>query len=356
MVARACRSLLICTIRTVTLVSIGSLLGVPANAQQPQNWEWCSGPGGVNWDQRAKACSAIIESNSETRENLARAYGNRGIAYDNKGEYDHAVRDYDEAVRLDPTSAAGHRFRGNAYKLQKDYDRAIAEYNEAISLDPNDKLAINNRGVSYYVKKDYDHAVADYSEAIRLDPAYALAIYDRGLAYRMKRDTERAIADFDEALRLEPKFVFAFIARGGAYAEKKEFDRAIADYTEAILMEPGGRMVAPAFSGRCWARFMVGRDLQDTLADCTKALNLGPNDAWALNARGFTYLKLGEFDRSITDFDAALTVDSKLAVSFYGRGLARRKAGDGQAADKDMEVARTIRPDIADVVAKYGVQ
>ena len=31
-------------------------------------------------------------------------------------------------------------------------------------------------------------------------------------------------------------------------------------------------------------------------------------------------------------------------------------AGDGQAADKDIEMARTIRADIADAIAEYGVQ
>lgn len=356
MVAPACWSLLTCIIRIVTLVSVGSLLSLPAGAQPSQNWEWCSGRGGPTLDQRTSACSAIIESSSETRENLARAYGNRGVAYDNKGEYDRAGRDYDQSVRLDPTSASGHRFRGNAYKLKNDYDRAIAEYNEAISLAPNDALAVNNRGVAYYEKKDYERAVADYSEAIRLDPAYTAAFYGRGLAYSAKRDTGHAIADFDEAIRLEPKFGPAFIARGVEYLDKKEYDRAIADYTQALLTKPVERTVAYAFTDRCWARFLVGRDLQDALADCTKALDLRPNDARTLNARGFTYLKLGEFDRSIADFDAALTVNSKMAVSFYGRGLARRGAGDGQAADKDMEMARTIRADIADAVAEYGVQ
>jgi tetratricopeptide (TPR) repeat protein len=111
---------------------------------------------------------------------------------------------------------------------------------------------------------------------------------------------------------LEPKFAPAFIARGAEYLDKKEYDRAIDDYTQALLTEPVERTVAYAFIDRCWARFLAGRDLHDALADCTKALNLRPNDAWTLNARGFIYLKLGEFDRSIADFDAAL-VNSKMA-------------------------------------------
>jgi tetratricopeptide (TPR) repeat protein len=348
----------------MALVSIGSLLILPASAQHSQNWEWCSGRGGPTLDQRIDACSAIIASSGETRENLAKAYGNRGIAYNNKDEFDRAASDYEESVRLDPTSAFGHRIRGNAYKLKKDYDRAIAEYDEAISLDPNDALALGNRGAVYYAKQDYDRAIAELSEAIRHDPAFTIAFYVRGLAYLAKHDAAHAIADFDEAIRLDPKFAIAFADRGRANAEKKEYDRAIADYTEALGMEPIERAAASAISGRCWVRFIVGRDLQDTVADCTKALNLRPNVVWILNARAFTYLKLGELDRSISDFDAALAVKSNPAVAhygdaavlYYGRGLAKQKAGQTQAADTDMWVARSFRPDVAKVVAQYGVK
>ena len=32
----------------------------------------------------------------------ADAYNNRGLAYRAKGDYDHAIADYNEAIRLDP--------------------------------------------------------------------------------------------------------------------------------------------------------------------------------------------------------------------------------------------------------------
>lgn len=93
------------------------------------------------------------------------------------------------------------------------------------------------------------------------------------------------------------------------------------------------------------------------LADCTNSLNLEPNQERVLSDRGFIYLKLGELDRSIADFDAALTINPKLAFSYYGRGLARRGTGDNLAAGKDFEMARTIRPGVAKVVAtEYGLQ
>jgi lipoprotein NlpI len=119
MVTRGDWSWLICIMRILALASVGSLLSLPAGAQQSQNVEWCEGRGDPTLDQRIIACSELIQSSGELRETKARAYGNRGVAYDNKGDPEHARLDYDEAVRLDPTSAFAHRFQGNAYATKK---------------------------------------------------------------------------------------------------------------------------------------------------------------------------------------------------------------------------------------------
>jgi tetratricopeptide (TPR) repeat protein len=95
MTTRASRSLLICAIRAMALVSVVLFLILPARAQQSQNWDWCNDRGGsaLSLDRRISACSAIIESISETPEELARAYGNRGVAYQNKEDNDRAAHD-----------------------------------------------------------------------------------------------------------------------------------------------------------------------------------------------------------------------------------------------------------------------
>ena len=52
-----------------------------------------------------------------------------------------------------------------------------------------------------------------------------------------------------------------------------------------------------------------------------------------------------------------MTVNSKMALSYYGRGLARRGTGDNLAAGKDFEMAKTISPGVAKVVeTEYGLQ
>ena len=92
--------------------------------------------------------------------------------------------------------------RGYAWTVKKDYDKAITDYNEAIRLDPNLCSRLRQPGRAWDDTKDYDKAIADYNEAIRLDPTYAGAYYDRGNAWRNKKNFDKAIADYNEVIRL----------------------------------------------------------------------------------------------------------------------------------------------------------
>src|SRR5215471_13026444 len=70
----------------------------------------------------------------------------------------------------------------------------------------------------------------------------------------------------------------------------------------------------------------------------------------------FTYLKLGEIDRAIAEYDSVLRADPEKPFSLYGRGVAKQKKGDVVGAEADMLAARAIRPDIADKFAEMGFQ
>ena len=68
----------------------------------------------------------------------------------------------------------------------KDYDKAVADYGEAIRINPKHVVARVNRGLAWRLKNDYDKAITDYDEATRLDPRYAMAWYGRGVAWVLK--------------------------------------------------------------------------------------------------------------------------------------------------------------------------
>jgi Flp pilus assembly protein TadD len=163
----------------------------------------------------------------------AKAHFDKGQLFMGRSEWDIAILEFNDAIRLDPNYAEAYRRRGLAYRNKKDYDRAIADYNQAIQLNPSDDIAYNNRGNVYYDKKDYDRAIADYNQSIRFDPNYALAYHNRGAAYWYKKDYDRAIADYNQAIQLDPNYAKAYWSRGLAYEQKGELTKADADKAKA---------------------------------------------------------------------------------------------------------------------------
>ena len=65
------------------------------------------------------------------------------------------------------------------------------------------------------------------------------------------------------------------------------------------------------------------------------------------DSRGFTYLKLGQWDLAIADYNSALRIDSKLPSALYGRGFAKLKKGDLAGGNADISAAKVLEPNIA---------
>jgi tetratricopeptide (TPR) repeat protein len=62
-----------------------------------------------------------------------------------QGNFKQALRDYDEAIRLNPADVSAYFNRGNIAFDQEDYARAIADYDEALRLNPDHTNARVNR-------------------------------------------------------------------------------------------------------------------------------------------------------------------------------------------------------------------
>jgi tetratricopeptide (TPR) repeat protein len=101
-------------------------------------------------DSVIDGCTAVIQSVQETSEKLATAFDNRGVAYKLKGQYDRALQDYEQAIRLNPSNANAYNNRGIIYRIKGEYGRAIADYDEAIWLKNGDfPAAYYNRALAY---------------------------------------------------------------------------------------------------------------------------------------------------------------------------------------------------------------
>jgi len=262
-------------------------LSSPAHAQLAEWWRTCTGTSDVDWDQQIKSCTSIIQSRQETPLKKAVAYRNRGNAWSEKNDYNRAMADYDEAIKLDPKFADAYFERGYTwYYGFGSASRAITDYSEAIRLDPKHVNAYFYRAFAWRMRDETDRAIADMTEVIRLEPNNTEAYYFRGGDWYRQGDFDRAIADFTDLIRIDPKYVKAYGARGKAWIAKGEFDRAIADYTEAMRVEPNG---ADHPADRGFAHFYSG-NLRAAAPDFHRAIELKLDGLKALDVALFRHI------------------------------------------------------------------
>jgi tetratricopeptide (TPR) repeat protein len=164
-------------------------------------------------------------------------YFQRGLSYYDKTDYDKAITDFTEAIRLNPRDAAGYVGRGAAWMYKENYKQAIADFSEGLRLAPGQAFAHMQRGIAYHRIGDADHALEDYTLAHELTPKDPNPLVNRGIVYYTKKGKfDEAVADFDHALKLNPKEINALVNRGVTWRQKNDPDRAIQDFTEAIRL------------------------------------------------------------------------------------------------------------------------
>ena len=123
--------------RNLTLVFAAIVaLSVPAGAQTSDAQRQCTAANQTP-EQQLQNCTTVIEAGQETPQGLAIAYRRRGNIYLNMRDFDRAMADFDEAVKLDPKSVDPLNDRGRTFQAKGQFDRAIADYDQAIALNPN---------------------------------------------------------------------------------------------------------------------------------------------------------------------------------------------------------------------------
>ena len=272
----------------------------------------------------------------------------RGYEQFEKGNYDKAIVEYTEVIRLNSGDTAAYYYRARSYYAKESYDKAIADFNLAIRLDPKDSWAYSYRAGSYDLKGSYDNAIKDYSEAVRLDPKQPWHYIGRGDSYSKKGDAGKARSDYAAAVRLDPKNKFAqdkAVAseakkRGDQHYDKKDYDKAIVDYSEAIRLNPNAYEVY-----RWRGRSYFWKDNNDkAIEDFNEYIRLNPKDSWAYDYRGESYHLKGSYDNAIKDYSEAVRVDPKQAWHYIGRGDSYSKKGDAGKALYDYAAAVRLDP------------
>jgi protein O-mannosyl-transferase len=104
----------------------------------------------------------------EKSPNKVRVHINLGVAYSERGQYQLAINDFDEAIRLKPDMAEAYNNRGGIYSTLGQYRLAINDFDEAIRLKPDLAEAYFGRGGAYLLQSNNKLGCRDAQKACEL--------------------------------------------------------------------------------------------------------------------------------------------------------------------------------------------
>lgn len=126
------------------------------------------------FQQAVEAFTRAIAAGELKPPALALVYNNRAHAYNELKQYEDAVTDATEAIKLNPKYANAYNTLGNAYRRQSKYREAINYYSKAILLEPTaDYFA--NRCLARGQNNQPEIAVPDCEKALSIDSGHKRA-------------------------------------------------------------------------------------------------------------------------------------------------------------------------------------
>jgi tetratricopeptide (TPR) repeat protein len=137
------------------------------------------------------------------------SYYNRAIVYDKLGDYDKALADIEEAVRLNACDNTW-MFRGILFMHLRQYDKALEQFNEILAQNKGKYNTLHWRGHAWSALGNWDNAIADYNEVLHNHHSWAETYVSRALAYYQKGDEKKFNEDLSLAAHVYSHYIEYF--------------------------------------------------------------------------------------------------------------------------------------------------
>lgn len=151
--------------------------------------------------QEFRAALQADPNHTEAKKARGAFYLNRGATARQQHRLDDALRDLQEATKVDASSSTAHLELGLTYEDSGKFAEAEKEYQAAVTADPKNISAQLRFGQALNNQKQYDHAVAAFTAVLESNPDRAEAYEGLGVAYFYQGKQDEAKQAFDKSMR-----------------------------------------------------------------------------------------------------------------------------------------------------------
>jgi tetratricopeptide (TPR) repeat protein len=230
---------------------------------------------------------------------------NAGVSSYRQDKLDEAIELFKIAIILQPKKTEGHKNLAFAYAQKGDFDTAIKTYEEGIEMDPNDLELKNYLGQLYYNMKKFDEAIEILSDVVQnSQPAtdvYNQALLSLAFSYDMTNQAEKAIQTYTNAIENDPENTDLLFNMGRLQQQLEKYEEAITYFKQVIENNPNDfdSMISV---GNCYLQL---EKFTDSIPYFEKATELKPDSVQAWNNLGVAYFRSGQEEKGKEAFTKA---------------------------------------------------
>ncbi len=162
------------------------------------------------------------------------------------------------------------------------------------------------------------------NEKINADPNNAELYYQRAQVYRMLDMDSVALRDLDKTIKLDSTKSKYFSAIGDLLFDKKDITGSVKWFQKAIAIDPNDETAHLKIANM----FLFSKDYDQAMAEVNTVLQQNIYNAEAYFLKGLIYKDMGETERAITSFQAAVQMEPKYYDGYIQLGLAYTKKKD----------------------------
>ncbi|MCL4558576.1 MAG: tetratricopeptide repeat protein [Deltaproteobacteria bacterium] len=237
--------------------------------------------------------------------------------------------------------AENHIKDGVAYRNRRDFPDAVREFNDAISLNPFEYIYYFHRAIVLFNTGDLQQAIADLDQSLKLSPYFGLAYRLRGGAYFAENNCEKAAPDFEQALKFLPPLVEEI--GNQAVACDVRLNRIDDVIKIADLQLKYNNDDKNAYYNLGNAMFLKG-DYKDAIVDYQKSVEIDPSFQAGLLNIAMTYYYQKDFESGNAYFEKAKQLNSDNPIVWYDHAVGLAIHGEKRQALENLRKAIGLKP------------
>jgi tetratricopeptide (TPR) repeat protein len=305
-----------------------------------------SGDAALANDDTSAAVEAFSGAIALRRESML-GWLKRGDTYRRRGDLNAALRDLEQAARLDPTALRPIELLGDVNGALGHHTRAIDYYSRIASLDDRSPRVLYKLGLAHYRAGRADAAAEYAAKALAVDRQLAEAYYLLGLCGRQAKRLDDAAAAFERALAVNPNFLAAREELASVDAARGRRRDNLEQLEAMAALEPARaeRLIDVALA---YAR--AGRPDAAVLT-LTRAAERHPSSTSVYTALGRVWMDVAEDKDDVAAakkawraLEQALALDARADGTALLRGRAQLFADDAAAAERSLAAATRDLP------------